>query len=118
MNAEAHFYRGDWEAVIRIPEDALPTAWEIREWTVVAFASSWLVIAYLKLGKTDEAKRVLDRVLKEVPFEHSPPMGCTASPLRKSPWPGALGAPSARDDAGVRHKEFDRGGTRPRRDRQ
>jgi GMP synthase (glutamine-hydrolysing) len=31
---------------------------------------------------------------------------------------GALGASSARDDAGVRHKEFDRGGTRPRRDRQ
>jgi tetratricopeptide (TPR) repeat protein len=68
MNSEPHLYRGDWKAVVRIAEKTLPTAWEIREWIVVAFASSWLAIAYLKLGKTGEAERVLDRVFKEVPF--------------------------------------------------
>ena len=29
---------------------------------------AWLAIAYLKLGKLDDAKRVLDRVFKEVPL--------------------------------------------------
>jgi class 3 adenylate cyclase/tetratricopeptide (TPR) repeat protein len=68
MNAEPHLYRGDWEAVVRVAANALPTAWEIREWVVVVFASAWLTIAYLKLGRTTDAKQVLDRVFKEVPL--------------------------------------------------
>ena len=46
----------------------MPAAWEIREWNAVLCSSAWLAIAYLKLGKRDDAKRILDRVLKEVPF--------------------------------------------------
>jgi tetratricopeptide (TPR) repeat protein len=72
MNSEPHLYRGDWAAVVRIAENALPTAWEIREWIVVVFASAWLAIAYLKLGRTADARQVLDRVFKEVPLRAFP----------------------------------------------
>ena len=72
MNSEAHLYRGDWQTVVRIAESALPAAWEIREWVVVVFASAWLAIAYLKLGRTSEAKQLLDRVFKEVPLRAFP----------------------------------------------
>ena len=68
MNAELHMYKGDWDAVVEVVEKALPAAWEIREWTAVLFSSAWLAIAYLKLGKADDAKRVLDRMFKEVPL--------------------------------------------------
>jgi tetratricopeptide (TPR) repeat protein len=68
MNSEPHLYRGDWQAVVRIAETALPAAWKIHEWVVVVFASAWLAIAYLKLGRTADAKQVLDRVFKEVPL--------------------------------------------------
>jgi hypothetical protein len=67
MNSEPHLYRGDWQAVVRIAETALPAAWKIREWIVVVFASAWLAIAYLQLGRAVDAKQVLDRVLREVP---------------------------------------------------
>ena len=68
MEAEPHLYKGDWDAVVRVAEKALPAAWEIREWNAVLCSSAWLAIAYLKLGKLDDAKRVLDRVFKEVPL--------------------------------------------------
>jgi tetratricopeptide (TPR) repeat protein len=68
MNSEPHLYRGDWQAVVRIAESALPAAWEIREWVVVVWASAWLAIAYLKLGRTADAKQLLDRVFKEAPL--------------------------------------------------
>ena len=48
-------------------EEALPVAWEIREWTVVFFSSAWLALACLKLGQPDKARRVLDRVFSEAP---------------------------------------------------
>ena len=35
---------------MRAAEEALPVAWEIREWTVVFFASAWLALACLKMG--------------------------------------------------------------------
>jgi class 3 adenylate cyclase/tetratricopeptide (TPR) repeat protein len=73
MNAEPHLYKGDWDAVVQVAEKALPAAWEIREWGVVLFSSAWLAIAYLKLGKPDDAKRILDRVFKEVPLSAIPP---------------------------------------------
>jgi tetratricopeptide (TPR) repeat protein len=68
MNSEAHLYKGDWQEVVRVAESALPTAWEIREWVVVVWASAWLAIAYLKLGRTADAKQLLDRVFNEVPL--------------------------------------------------
>jgi tetratricopeptide (TPR) repeat protein len=68
MEAEPHMYKGDWSSVVRVAEQWLPAAWEIREWNAVLCSSSWLAIAYLKLGKPDDAKRVLHRVFKEVPF--------------------------------------------------
>ena len=75
MNAEPHMYKGDWDAVVEVVEKALPAAWEIREWTAVLFSSAWLAIAYLKLGKADDAKRVLDRMFKEVPLRTFGPLG-------------------------------------------
>ena len=48
-------------------ESALPVAWEIGEWPVVAFPSAWLAMAYSKLGQSDNAQRVLDRLFNEMP---------------------------------------------------
>jgi tetratricopeptide (TPR) repeat protein len=73
MNAEPHLYKGDWDAVVRIAENALPVAWEIREWVAVLFPSAWLAIALLKLGRWSDASRVMDRVFKEVPLRALPP---------------------------------------------
>ncbi len=75
MNAEPHLYKGDWDAVVHVVEKALPAAWEIREWSAVIFPSAWLAIAYLKLGKLDDAKRVIDRVFTEVPLRAFGPLG-------------------------------------------
>ena len=68
MEAEPYLYQGDWNAAIEAAERALPAAWEIREWNVVGCASAWLAMSYLKLGKIDDARRVLDRVFKEAPL--------------------------------------------------
>jgi tetratricopeptide (TPR) repeat protein len=65
MEAEPYIYKGLWEQVVRVAEEGLPTAWEIGEWLVIFFSSSWLGIAYLKLGRLEDVKRVLDRALKE-----------------------------------------------------
>ena len=65
MEAEPYMYKGLWEQVVRVAEHGLPVAWEIGEWFVIFFSSSWLGIAYLKLGRLEDAKRVLDRALKE-----------------------------------------------------
>ncbi len=79
MEAEPYMYKGDWNAVVRVAEEALPAAWEIREWNAVLCSSAWLAIAYLKLEKPDDAKRVLDRVLKEVPFRAFSAAGAAGS---------------------------------------
>ena len=65
MEAEPYMYKGLWEQVVRVAEEGLPTAWEIGEWFVIFFSSSWLGFAYLKLGRLEDAKRVLGRALKE-----------------------------------------------------
>ena len=61
MNSEAHLYRGDWQAVVRIAESALPAAWEIREWVVVVWASAWLAagmpIAIMKFARANTCLR-------------------------------------------------------------
>jgi tetratricopeptide (TPR) repeat protein len=46
-------------------EEGLPFAWEIGEWLVILASSSVLGIAYLKLGRFEDAKRVLGQALKE-----------------------------------------------------
>jgi tetratricopeptide (TPR) repeat protein len=65
MEAEPYMYKGDWEQVVRVAEEGLPVAWEIGERFVIFFSSSWLCIAYLKLVRLEDAKRVLGRALKE-----------------------------------------------------
>jgi tetratricopeptide (TPR) repeat protein len=65
--AEPYLYKGLWDEVIRVAEESQPIAWEIREWALVLWSSAWLAIGYLKLARTADAKRVLDRAFKEVP---------------------------------------------------
>ena len=67
MEAEPLYYRGLWDEAVRTAENALPAAWEIREWVVVCCSSAWLALACLKLGQPDKARRVLDRVFTEAP---------------------------------------------------
>jgi tetratricopeptide (TPR) repeat protein len=65
--AEPYMYKGLWNEVVRVAEERLPLAWEIRDWTLILFVSAWLAVAYLKLGRSADARRVLDRMFKEVP---------------------------------------------------
>ena len=67
MNAEPYYYRGLWDEAVQAAEGALPVAWEIGEWPVVAFPSAWLAMAYSKLGQSDNAQRVLDRLFNDMP---------------------------------------------------
>jgi predicted ATPase/class 3 adenylate cyclase len=67
MNAEPYYYRGLWDEAVFSAESALPVAWEIGEWPVVGFSSAWLALAYAKLGQSDNARRVLDRLFNEMP---------------------------------------------------
>jgi len=73
MEAEPYMYNGLWKQVVRVAEEGLPVAWEIGEWMVIFFSSSWLGIAYLKLGRLEDAKRVLGRALKERQTRSFPP---------------------------------------------
>jgi len=65
MEAEPYVYKGLWEQVVRVAEEGLPVAWEIGEWLVILASSTMLGIAYLKLGRLEDAKHVLARALKE-----------------------------------------------------
>jgi tetratricopeptide (TPR) repeat protein len=63
MEAEPYWYKGLWEDAVRVAEESLPIAWEIGENTVIVFVSAWVGIAYLKLGRRDEARRMTTRGL-------------------------------------------------------
>ena len=52
-------YQGRWDEVVRVAEEGLPVAWEILEWSSILWASAWLGVAYLKLGRIEDASRVL-----------------------------------------------------------
>ena len=67
MNAEPYYYRGLWDEAVWLPRSALPVAWEIGEWAVIMFSSAWLAMAYSKLGQSDNARRILDRLFNEMP---------------------------------------------------
>ena len=74
MEAEPLYYRGLWDEAIRTAENALPAAWEIREWIVVFCSSAWLALACLKLGQPVEA---------EVAEEVARPRRQRAGPMRR-----------------------------------
>jgi tetratricopeptide (TPR) repeat protein len=65
--AEPYMYKGLWDDVVRVAEEGLPGAWEIRDWTLILFTSAWLTVAHLKLGRKTDARRILDRTFQEVP---------------------------------------------------
>ena len=65
MEAEPYMYKGLWADVIRVAEEGLPHCWEIKEWSVVFWVSAWAAFAYVKLGRPDHARRLLDRALPE-----------------------------------------------------
>ena len=65
MESEPYMYKGLWEQVIRVAEEGQPVAWEIGEWSVIFWISAWLGIAYLKVRRLEDARRVLRRALKE-----------------------------------------------------
>jgi len=63
--AEPYMYKGLWEDVVRVAEESLPQCWEIREWGPVFWVSAWAAIAYMKLGRHEHARRLLERALPE-----------------------------------------------------
>jgi class 3 adenylate cyclase len=65
MEAEPCMYKGLWDQLVRVGEEGLAVAWEIGEWAPILFISSWLGIAYLKLGRMNEARRVVLRAVQE-----------------------------------------------------
>jgi tetratricopeptide (TPR) repeat protein len=64
MEAEPYIYSGRWEDAVRAAEESLPLAWEIGELSVVQFVSAWVGLAYLKLGRRDDARQTTDRALR------------------------------------------------------
>jgi tetratricopeptide (TPR) repeat protein len=93
MEAEPYMYKGLWEQVVRVAEEGLPTAWEIGEWIVIFASSSCLGIAYLKLGRLEDAKRILDRALKESQARPFPPFMITYLQLPVAQLHLSLGEP-------------------------
>jgi tetratricopeptide (TPR) repeat protein len=67
MEAEAYLYAGDWCPAVLAAEEALPLAWEIGDWGVVLWSSGWAAVAYLRLGRLTEARRLLERAFGELP---------------------------------------------------
>jgi tetratricopeptide (TPR) repeat protein len=65
MEAEPYVYQGAWNDVIRVAEESLPIAWQIGEIGVIHFGSAWLGLAYLKVGRLAEARRVIDRAIEQ-----------------------------------------------------
>jgi class 3 adenylate cyclase len=65
MEAEPYFYQGAWDDVIRVAEESLPIGWRIGETNVILFGSAWLGLAYLKVGRLADARRVTSRAIEE-----------------------------------------------------
>ena len=63
MESEPYMYKGLWEETVQIAEEGLPAAWEIGDWVVVLFTSAWAAIACVKLGRLEDARRLLDEAL-------------------------------------------------------
>ncbi len=65
MEAEPCMYTGLWDQLVHVGEEGLAVAWEIGEWAPILFISAWLGIAYLKLGRVNDARRVILRAVAE-----------------------------------------------------
>ncbi len=65
MEAEPYMYKGLWEDVVRVAEEGLSHCWEIRELSVIFWASAWAAIACVRLGRHDKAESLLERALPE-----------------------------------------------------
>ena len=63
MEGEPYFYLGRWDDVLTATGESLPLAWEVGETSPIVFGSAWRGLAALKVGRPDEARRVLDRAL-------------------------------------------------------
>jgi tetratricopeptide (TPR) repeat protein len=63
MEGEPYFYLGLWDEALSATGESLPFAWEIGEHNPIVFGSAWRGLAALKVGRPDEARRVLDRAL-------------------------------------------------------
>jgi tetratricopeptide (TPR) repeat protein len=64
MEAEPYVYQGAWNDVIRVAEESLPIALQIGETNVILFGSAWLGLAYLKVGRLADARRVIDGAIE------------------------------------------------------
>jgi class 3 adenylate cyclase/tetratricopeptide (TPR) repeat protein len=94
MEAEPYLYKGLWKQVVQVAEEGLPTAWEIGEWPVIFWSSGWLGIAYLKLGRLEDARRILDRPLKESEARTVPPYYITYLQIAVAQLQLAFGEPA------------------------
>jgi tetratricopeptide (TPR) repeat protein len=93
MEAEPLLYKGLWEQVVRVAEKGLTVSWEIGEWGVIFALSAWLGIAYLKLGRLEDARTVIDRSLKESQAGNFPPYSITYLQISAAQLRLALGEP-------------------------
>ena len=66
MESEPLMYKGLWEEAVEVAQENLPVAFEIGEWTAVLFASAWSAFACIKLGRLEDARRLLDEALAGV----------------------------------------------------
>jgi class 3 adenylate cyclase/tetratricopeptide (TPR) repeat protein len=64
MEAEPLLYKGLWQRTVEVAEEGLPIAREIAQGFVVPFISAWAAIAYLKLNRVKDARRIVDEALK------------------------------------------------------
>jgi class 3 adenylate cyclase/tetratricopeptide (TPR) repeat protein len=65
MEAEPYLYQGPWDDLVRVAEPALTVAWEIGEWTPICFVSAWLGIAYIRVDRVEDARRIIERAVRE-----------------------------------------------------
>jgi class 3 adenylate cyclase/tetratricopeptide (TPR) repeat protein len=71
MEAEPYIYLGRWNEALSVAEESLPIAWDIREPPVIIFASAWAAMACVRLGRLDDAERIVERALREGPATSS-----------------------------------------------
>ncbi len=94
MVAEPYMYKGLWEQVVQAAEEGLPVAREIGEWSVFVWVSCWLGMAHLKLGRPEEARRVLGRARSEAQARRMPPYSMTYLHIGLAQLYLALGEPA------------------------